>query len=111
MEKTDELQKAIWDLINAVEKYVKQECYRGTLLSRKDNLKKLLENKEELPWWREQYYINIPWPESQKLLSLTEAIEEGDIIFGPRSSCFVTIEFYDNILKDELQKRTEGNME
>ena len=46
MEKTDELQKAIqeatWKLIDCVEKYVRQDCSRSTLLSMKDNLKKLL---------------------------------------------------------------------
>ena len=47
MEKSDEYQdkflEATLDLIEAVEKYVRQECSRSTLLSMKDNLKKLLE--------------------------------------------------------------------
>lgn len=42
-ENTDAVTKATWDLIDAVERYVRQECSRGTLLARKDNLKKLIE--------------------------------------------------------------------
>ena len=33
---------AAQDLIDAVERYVKQECSRGTLLARKDTLKNVL---------------------------------------------------------------------
>ena len=36
-------------LVDAVEKYVRQECSRSTLLSMKDNLKKLLEN-DKIRW-------------------------------------------------------------
>lgn len=47
MEKNDEYQdrilEATLDLIEAVEKYVRQETSRSTLLAMKDNLKKLLE--------------------------------------------------------------------
>ena len=47
MEQSDELQKAIqeaaWKLIDCVERYVRQECSRSTLLSMKDKLKELLE--------------------------------------------------------------------
>ena len=42
-ENTDAIKKATWDLIDAVERYVRQDCLRSELLSRKDNLKKLLE--------------------------------------------------------------------
>ena len=51
MEKTEELQKAIqeatWKLIDCVERYVRQECSRSTLLSRKEHLKRLMENEED----------------------------------------------------------------
>ena len=40
---TDAIKKAALDLVECVEKYVRQECSRSTLLSMKDNLKKLLE--------------------------------------------------------------------
>lgn len=40
---TNAVKKATLDLIDAVEKYVRQECSRSTLLAMKDNLKKLLE--------------------------------------------------------------------
>lgn len=47
MEKSDEYQdrilEATLDLIEAVEKYVRQETSRSTLLAMKDNLKELLE--------------------------------------------------------------------
>lgn len=42
-ENTDAVKRATRDLIDAVEKYVRQECSRSTLLAMKDNLKKLLE--------------------------------------------------------------------
>lgn len=42
-ENTDAVKKATLDLIDAVERYVRQECLRSELLARKDNLKKLLE--------------------------------------------------------------------
>lgn len=111
LDNIQEICEAAKVLVDHVEKYVRQECHRGTLLSMKDKLKELLEFKKEVPWWREQYYINIPWPESQKLLSLTEAIEDGVIIFGPSNSCFVTISFFDNVLKDEFQEGTKGSVE
>lgn len=47
MEQTDELQKAIqeaaWKLIDCVEKYVRQEISRSTLIWKKEYLKRLLE--------------------------------------------------------------------
>lgn len=46
MEKTDEqevIQKAVLDLIDAVEKYVRQEISRSALIWRKERLKRLLE--------------------------------------------------------------------
>ena len=39
--------QAAIDLIDAVERYVKQECSRGTLLARKDILKKILGYESE----------------------------------------------------------------
>jgi len=52
MEQTDELQKSIreatWKLIDCVERYVRQECSRSTLISRKEYLKRLMENETNL---------------------------------------------------------------
>ena len=52
MGKTDELQRAIqeatWKLIDCVERYVRQDCSRSTLLSRKEFLKRLMENETNL---------------------------------------------------------------
>ena len=42
-ENTDAVKKATWDLIDAVERYVRQECTRSTLISRKEFLKRLIE--------------------------------------------------------------------
>lgn len=39
-ENTDAIKKATLDLIDAVERYVRQECSRSTLISRKEFLKK-----------------------------------------------------------------------
>jgi len=113
MEKTDYIiEQAAQMLIDCVEKYVRQECSRGTLLSRKDALKEALtKDTPKEKYWESQYYINVPWPESQKLLSLEQQIEDGDIILGPDQSCFITIDFYNNVIRNGLQDRTEGTME
>ena len=42
-ENTDAINKATWDLIDAVERYVRQECSRSTLISKKELLKRLIE--------------------------------------------------------------------
>lgn len=42
-ENTDAVQKATLDLIDAVEKYVRQEISRSALIWRKERLKRLLE--------------------------------------------------------------------
>lgn len=41
-ENTDAIKKATLDLIDAVEKYVRQECTRSLLILRKEHLKRLL---------------------------------------------------------------------
>lgn len=46
LKKICEVYNAALVLVDAVEKYIRQECSRSTLLSMKDNLKKLLENDE-----------------------------------------------------------------
>lgn len=43
LDRVQEIYEAAKVLVDSVEKYVKQECSRSTLLSMKDNLKKLLE--------------------------------------------------------------------
>ena len=52
MEQSNELQKAIqeatWKLIDCVERYVRQECSRSTLISRKEFLKRLMEDNSQL---------------------------------------------------------------
>ena len=47
-ENTDAIKKATWDLIDAVERYVRQDCSRSTLISRKEYLKRLMENETNL---------------------------------------------------------------
>lgn len=42
-ENTDAVKKATLELIEAVEKYVRQECSRSTLIWKKEKLKRLLE--------------------------------------------------------------------
>jgi len=41
------IREATWKLIDCVERYVRQECSRSTLLSRKEFLKRLMENEED----------------------------------------------------------------
>lgn len=43
-ENTDAVKKAALDLIDCVEKYVRQETSRSTLVAKKNKLKKLLES-------------------------------------------------------------------
>jgi len=43
----DDARKAIFDLINAVERYVRQDCSRSTLIWKKEHLKRLLENEND----------------------------------------------------------------
>lgn len=42
-ENTDAVKKATLELIDCVEKYVRQECSRSTLIWKKEYLKRLLE--------------------------------------------------------------------
>ena len=42
-ENTDAVKKATLELVEAVEKYVRQECTRSVLIWRKEKLKRLLE--------------------------------------------------------------------
>lgn len=43
LDNIQDIYEAALNLVDAVEKYVRQECLRSELLARKDNLKKLLE--------------------------------------------------------------------
>ena len=47
LDNIQDIYEAALVLVDSVEKYVRQECSRGTLLARKDRLKKLLEHGSE----------------------------------------------------------------
>lgn len=46
-ERAEAIRKATLDLINAVERYVRQDCSRSTLIWKKEHLKRLLENEND----------------------------------------------------------------
>jgi len=46
-ERAEAIRKATLDLINAVERYVRQDCSRSTLIWKKEHLKRLIEDESD----------------------------------------------------------------